>query len=225
MKELSIFIDESGDAGPVSRYYIVTLVFHEQDEPVNPHINSYEQLLKDQSLDIMPFHFGPLLTGHDDYKWQDIQRRKKQLSAFTMLVQHLPITYQPFIYDKKQGLYEPQKLSEKIERDVTLFLADHLAYIQSFDHVKIYYDGGQSVVTRALHGAIEKAISKKATVYRDASPRTYRLSQVADYICGIELTLLKFQNGAATKTDTEFFGSIAPFKKNYVKKLKKKRLE
>lgn len=68
MKELSIFIDESGDAGPVSRYYIVTLVFHEQDEPVDPHINSYEQLLKDQSLDIMPFHFGPLLTGHDDYK-------------------------------------------------------------------------------------------------------------------------------------------------------------
>ena len=96
--------------------------------------------------------------------------------------------------------------------------------MQSFDHVKIYYDGGQSVVTRALHGAIEKAISQRATVYRDASPRTFRLSQVADYICGIELTLLKFQNGTATKTDTEFFGSITPFKKNFVKKLKKKRL-
>ncbi len=93
MKELSIFIDESGDAGPVSKYYIVTLVFHEQDKAIEPCIKRYEQLLGDQSLDIMPFHFGPLLTGHDDYKWQEVQRRKKQLSAFTMLVQHLPITY------------------------------------------------------------------------------------------------------------------------------------
>lgn len=92
MKELSIFIDESGDAGPVSKYYIVTLVFHEQDKAIEPHIKRYEQLLRDQSLDIMPFHFGPLLAGHDDYEWQGVQRRKKQLSAFTMLVQHLPIT-------------------------------------------------------------------------------------------------------------------------------------
>lgn len=152
-------------------------------------------------------------------------QHSQQLSLFRQFVDRSPITYQPFIYDKKQGLYEPQKLSAKIERDVTIFLRDHLAYIQSFDHVKIYYDGGQSVVTRALHGAIEKAISQKATVYRDASPKTYRLSQVADYICGIELTLLKFQNGTATKTDTEFFGSIAPFKKNFVKKLRKKRIE
>lgn len=225
MKELSIFIDESGDAGPVSKYYIVTLVFHEQDIAIESHIKRYEQLLGDQSLDIMPFHFGPLLAGHDDYKWQEVQRRKKQLSAFTMLVQHLPITYRPFIYDKRQGLYDPQKLSTRIERDVTIFLNEHLSYMQRFDHIKIYYDGGQSVVTRAMHGAIEKAISRKATVYRDASPRTYRLSQVADYICGIELTLLKFENGTPTKTDVEFFGSIGPFRRNFVKKLRKKKLE
>lgn len=224
MTELSIFIDESGDAGPVSRYYIVTLVFHEQATELKENIAAYERNVRDCELDVMPFHFGPLLTGHDDYQWVSIRNRKKQLSLFRQFVDRSPITYRPFIYDKKQGLYDPQKLSETIERDVAIFLSDHLAYMQSFDHVKIYYDGGQSVVTRALHGAIEKAIFQRATVYRDASPRTYRLSQVADYICGIELTLLKFQNGTATKTDTEFFGSITPFKKNFVRKLKKKRL-
>ena len=37
MKELSIFIDESGDFGEynkISPYYIVTMVFHDQDKDI-----------------------------------------------------------------------------------------------------------------------------------------------------------------------------------------------
>ena len=37
MKELSIFVDESGDFGPVAKhspYYAVTMVFHDQDEAI-----------------------------------------------------------------------------------------------------------------------------------------------------------------------------------------------
>ena len=30
MSELSVFVDESGDLGGVSNYYLVTLVFHDQ---------------------------------------------------------------------------------------------------------------------------------------------------------------------------------------------------
>lgn len=60
MTELSIFIDESGDAGPVSRYYIVTLVFHEQAIELNANIAAYERNVKDCELDIMPFHLALL---------------------------------------------------------------------------------------------------------------------------------------------------------------------
>ena len=104
MTELSIFIDESGDAGPVSRYYIVTLVFHEQATELKQNIAAYERNVRDCELDVMPFHFGPLLTGHDDYQWVSIRNRKKQLSLFRQFVDRSPITYRPFIYDKKQGL-------------------------------------------------------------------------------------------------------------------------
>ena len=31
MREISIFVDESGDAGEMSRFYLITLVFHEQN--------------------------------------------------------------------------------------------------------------------------------------------------------------------------------------------------
>ena len=111
-----------------------------------------------------------------------------------------------------------------IEADVTRFLQDNLAYLQSFDHVKIYYDNGQSVVTRALRHAIEKSLATQAAVYKDASPKAYRLTQVADYLCGIELTAEKYERGLQTRTDVEFFGGKRDFKKNFLKKMRKKRI-
>ena len=48
MKELSIFIDESGDFGEynkISPYYIVTMVFHDQDNDIAGCLDSLEQEL------------------------------------------------------------------------------------------------------------------------------------------------------------------------------------
>ena len=46
MKELSIFIDESGDFGsyePHSPFYIITMVFHEQKHPIVEAIEKLDQ--------------------------------------------------------------------------------------------------------------------------------------------------------------------------------------
>ena len=220
MRELSIFIDESGDAGFCSEYYLITLVFHEQADRIDEIIAHYEQVLSDQALDTIPFHFNPLLNGNDNYKWKGVWNRRKQLNAFAMFVQHLPFTYQTFSFGKHNGT-DSQTLAQHIEKDVTAYLRSNLSYLQSFDGIKIYYDDGQSIVTRVIHASIEKVIARQATVYRDASPEQYRLCQVADYICGIELTALKFENGRETNTDREFFDGIKAFKKNYLKKVRK----
>lgn len=53
----------------------------------------------------------------------------------------------------------------------------------------------------------------------------YRFFQIADYICGIELTTAKYERGTSTKTDEAFFGGSSNFKKNYLGKIQKKRLE
>ena len=34
MRELSIFVDESGDRGGKARYYLLTLVFHDQADSI-----------------------------------------------------------------------------------------------------------------------------------------------------------------------------------------------
>ncbi|MDO4920534.1 MAG: hypothetical protein Q4E64_01720 [Phascolarctobacterium sp.] len=48
MKELSVFIDESGDFGayePHSPYYIITMVFHVQDSLIEAAIMNLEKEL------------------------------------------------------------------------------------------------------------------------------------------------------------------------------------
>lgn len=102
---------------------------------------------------------------------------------------------------------------------------DHLVYFQSFEHVKIYYDQGQAAVTQALRSAFEYALSKEATVRRESDYRTFRLSQVADYLCAIELTAEKYKHHAATATDEKFFGGATAFKKNWLKQARRKVLD
>ena len=46
MKELSIFIDESGDFGVYSHhspYYIITMVFHDQNSDIQPAVEKLKQ--------------------------------------------------------------------------------------------------------------------------------------------------------------------------------------
>lgn len=224
MRELSIFIDESGDAAFRSKFYLVTLVFHDQSVSLAGRFAKYEAALRDQQLDCMPFHFNPLLNGNDDYRWKDIRNRKRQLAAFTAFVQYLPIRYATFLFEKRGRLDDPVRLAAAIEADVSRFLRANLADLQRYDKVKIYYDGGQSLVTRALHKVIEGTLAAQAAIYRDTTPGKYRLAQVADYLCGIELTAAKYERHLQTKTDTEFFGGTRDFKKNFLKKMRKKRV-
>lgn len=225
MEELSIFIDESGDVGCVSDFYLVSLVFHEQKYALSSNIREYELGLASRHLDCVPFHFNPLINGNDEYKWKDIQNRKRQLGTFAAFVNKLPIRYEVFDYQKRKGEYNPELLSMVIEKDLESFLFAHIECLQKFDIVKIYYDGGQSVVSQAVHGAIASCVFREAVVYRDAIAERYRLSQVADYVCGVELTALKFEGRLETKTDAAFFGEYGTFKKNYLKKLRRKRMQ
>lgn len=153
-----------------------------------------------------------------------IEERKGLLVAFSLLVRRLPIRYRSFVY-RSNEFGDEQKLQALIRRDLVAMLVDHLDYFQSFDHVKIYYDQGQAAVSHALRSAFEYALSKEATVRREADFRTFRLSQVADYLCAIELAAAKYERHAATSTDEKFFGGSVAFKKNWLKQARRKLLD
>ncbi len=220
MSELSILVDESGDMGTVSKYYLITLVFHDQRDSLTKRIRTYEQSLRQESLPDQVFHLSPLINAHDDYANMDSRKRKRLLSLFRAFTDHLPFLYRTFAY-RKAEYSNNEALLNRVKRDIVNYLFDHLEFFQSFDTVKVYYDNGQPLVTSALHQAIDYALSRDAVVYRDASPTKYRLLQVADYACGIELTAIKYNNREQASTDALFFGKWADFKRNHIRKLRK----
>jgi hypothetical protein len=59
MRELSTFVDESGDSAYKSKYYLLTLVFHDQGIPLTGNIARYEELLRVAGLpDMTPEVLG-----------------------------------------------------------------------------------------------------------------------------------------------------------------------
>ncbi len=220
MAEISLFVDESGESGAESKYYLLTIVFHDQDAALDNQIALYEGSLRRKGLPNIPLHTSPLLNGHDDYKGMDIQQRKQLLQCFFTMLQHMPIKYHTFAY-RKGEFKDGADLVVRMKRDVVNLVFDNLEYLQRFEKVKVYYDDGQQVVTKSLHDAIGYALASGAVMYRDGSPRDYRLAQAADMICALELTALKYEAKEQTKTDDRFFGAYGSFKKNYLKKIRK----
>ena len=223
MREISIFADESGDKSDNTRYFLLTLVFHNQSDSIAEQVWTYERSLANADLPNVPFHSEPLLNGHGDYEYLLPEQRKKLLSGFAALVRYLPIEYRTFVYRRRE-FESPEKLEQRMRRDIANLIRDHIEYFQGFDHVKIYYDKGQSALTKALKEAFSYALAKESMVIRNADYHSYRLSQAADFICGIELAAVKYEHHEETSTDVKFFGGIGSFKRNWLKQVRAKRL-
>ena len=104
MKELSVFVDESGELGSESRRYLVALVLHDQADAVDSQVRRYYVALESSGLSAKTFHFGPLLNGHDEYEGLPLGVRKLYLAKFMVFAQHVPFGYTVFAYRKKETL-------------------------------------------------------------------------------------------------------------------------
>lgn len=103
-------------------------------------------------------------------------------------------------------------------------MVEHLDFFQSFDDVKVYYDNGQDIVKQALDRSVGKVLSKGVVRRRKTSMTDYRLEQVADYLCTIELGLVKYEAKEDGETYNKFFGGIGSFKRNWLKQARSKRI-
>ena len=183
----------------------------------------YEDSLRQANLPNIPFHSEPLLNGHGAYENLNIASRKKLLHSFAAMVRYLPISYRTFAYRRSE--YEnPSALSARMKRDISGLLFDNLEFFQSFDEVKVYYDNGQNIVKQALDQSIRFVLSKNAIQRRRTSMTDYRLEQVADYLCTIELAAIKYEAKEDGGTYDKFFGGIGAFKRNWLKQARRKRM-
>ena len=79
MKELSIFVDESGDFGsyePHAPYYLFTLVFHDQKESIQGQLTRLEASLREMGYEPTHcFHMESIIHHEKEYLHQDISEQ------------------------------------------------------------------------------------------------------------------------------------------------------
>ncbi len=99
MKELSIFIDESGDFGEYDRrspYYIITMVFHNQKENVQPAISKLHQELSYLNLENLCIHTGPIIRKEEVYANMSVDERRRIFNKMVAFIRQINIHYKCF---------------------------------------------------------------------------------------------------------------------------------
>lgn len=222
MKELSIFIDESGDFGDVvitSPYYIVTFIFHNQLNDISSNITRFENQLKECGFADEYVHTHPLIRKEYPYYNLSIDERRKILNKMLRFTMSCDISYFNIVINKKEA-DNKMKLSAKIAKSLSQFIRDNFNYFMGFDKIIVYYDYGQQELGVIINTILNTMFSN--VDFRHVSPKQYKLLQVADFICSMELLKQKRDNNLITKSESNFFYKPQELSKNYLKSIKKK---
>ena len=224
MKELSIFVDESGDFGEYdyhAPYYIISLVFHNQNADIQSELVHLEDELSYLDWPKHCIHAGPIIRSEEEYKGMSLDDRRKIFKKLMAFVKHIDISYKTIFIEKKH-IGDSVEATGKLSKQLSAVIKENMDLFYSFDIVKIYYDNGQVEVTRILSSVFNALLEN--VEFRKVIPSQYRLFQVADLICTLKLTELKLTNHTLSKSEKSFFENERILKKNYLKPIKKKEL-
>ena len=219
MKELSIFIDESGDFGEYSvhsPFYIITMVFHNQSEDIQDSILKLNKELSYLGIENACIHTGPIIRREEIYSDMDVPERRRIFNKMIAFIRQINIRYKCFYIDKRH-LADIVEASGKLSKQISQFIKNHYDEFLSFDEVKIYYDNGQVEVSKILSSVFNSLLPNP--IFRKVMPKDYKLFQSADLLCSMELVKLKLENNLFTNSEISFFGNIRDLKKNYLKPL------
>lgn len=223
MKELSIFVDESGDFGKfchISPFYIVTLILHEQQNSITEQVNALNMYLENNTkIGIHAIHTAPLIRKEKVYTEMDVADRYKIFDRLFHFSRKSKIKYQNIVVDKKHK--SQIDINNSISMQLSALVKDKLSYFQEFDKIIIYYDNGQNQLANILVSVFSSWFHGKFE-YRVVVPKEYKLFQTADLICTLALIEQKLKCGQKlTSSENLFFGSYRNLKINYLKHLKK----
>lgn len=215
MKELSVFIDESGDFGEVKvrpAYYLVTFVFHNQNEDIDLQVSKLENSIKNAGFSVEYIHTGPVIRREDIFKQYSVDERRKLLYKMLNFVVACPISYLTVIVDRKEASDKVQ-LSGKLARAIRTAIDEHRDFFLSFDKIIVYYDNGQNELSAILNAVFSIQFSN--VEFRKAEPQKYSLLQAADFICSMELLGIKRVEKRLSKSEKNFSISHRNLKRHF----------
>ena len=222
MKELSVFIDESGDFGEYEHhapFYIVALVFHDQSADISDNITNLNQKIQDYKLPHYTIHTAPLIRREDEYFNMSLIDRKRIFNAIYNFIRTAKINYHTLLVEKKQCIKD-MDLVIKLSKQLSSFLKNHLDFFQNYDRVVCYYDYGQRELTTILVSMFNAMLNNVEFV--KSTPAKYKLSQAADMFCTLKLVSEKADRNMMSKSELLFFKSAKIFNKSYLRGIQDK---
>ncbi len=222
LRELSIFIDESGDFGEYSHhspYYIIAMVFHDQGDDIRDAVDNLDHELSNLELSGLCIHTGPIVRKEEIYARMEIEKRRRIFNKMVSFFRQVNIRYKCFHIEKKH-IADSVEAAGKLSKQIAWFIREHYEEFLAYDDVKIYYDNGQVEVSKILSSVFNATLPNP--VFRKVMPSDYKLFQAADLICTLELVRLKLEGNRFSKSEQVFFGSMRDLKKNYLKPIMKK---
>lgn len=166
-------------------------------------------------------HTGPVIRREGVFRTLSIAERRKLLYKMLNFTNACPVKYECVVVNRKEAL-DKEVLSERLEREISQVLKKHYSFFTQFEKIVVYYDNGQVELSTILKKVFYMQFSK--VEFRSAEPQRYRLLQVADFICSIELLKIKWQEHRLSISEEKFFYKPQELKKTFIKSIEKKHL-
>ena len=225
MKELSIFIDESGDFGEYDYrcpYYIIAMVMHDQSYDISTDLEKLERELDYIGYPNHCVHAGPIIRQEQEYRFESMEVRQKIMKKMMSFLRQVDIKCKT-VYIEKKHISDEVEAAGKLAKQLSRFLQDNISVFASYDTVKVYYDNGQIELNKILSSVFNIFLDN--VEFKKVIPSDYRLFQIADLVCTLQLLELKCDNHVLSNSEKRFFENDRILKKNYIKPLKQKLLE
>lgn len=226
-RKLSVFVDESGSflyPDRDSRFYIIGMVFHDQSMDIRRQLNDMLRSIDELGLDpeTFVFHAGPLIRREQGYEFLGRRLRERIFARMMTFARKVDFRYKCVIADKRY-VTGPEQLADRLKSELSSFVESHKTDMERLGAVKIYYDCGQSVVTNIIHEVFERFLSCKVEFAQGVRPDRYRLFQLADLVCTVNLIALKLDTGMGmSRSEAKFFGGPKAFKHNILRRIRSK---
>lgn len=222
LKQLDIYIDESGNLDSYSKHNLIySVAFVMVDNSVN---NTRPlSIFENKLLSIVGgehfVHTGNLVRGEKPYRDMLVGERQDLFYILFLLSKHSQ-------YKVLCSITEKKKLSNEIYggiRDSVFETIKRMeSYISDYDIIIVHYDNGQEFLKEILLSAF-KAIPKKIKMVKTLQQNN-PFMQVADLYSFLELIKYKIAKSGLSKQEKAFFGSPRKIKKDYLSQLKGKYL-
>ncbi len=229
LRELSIFIDESGDFGPTqqhSPFYVLSLVLHDQNDDITGHLDKIHDALHVRGLPVNhAIHTGPLIRREKDYLWMEMSARRSIFRVLVDFVRMSDVTHHSWVFSKRE-LGDTDHLVSVMSRELGALIRSHTAYFSSWDRVVIYYDNGQKELTNLVNSVFNAHLTNVEV--RKVLPSDYSLFQAADLCCTLALLRHKIATVGLSNSERDFFSTPKDsaeraLKKGYFKTMDRKR--